>query len=222
MTLGRRSTPLISLLFGLIAVAEGASPKPLAGNEDFALTRQKSTLGRRSEGIHSERSAYSFSIASSDGQVKDYLSPTGDRFESHVMHDDWGVWAGTGPQTMLVTVIDVQGQVDCTGLKHKVGAFEQADDVWDQVCSKRRRFHGVSRQADASYPLHSNVGIHASRPLPNQLVLPRRVRHARLLERMADRVDYQERECDVGCGRFCVGARHSWIGGYSPDLRRRS
>jgi hypothetical protein len=151
MTLDRRFTPLLSLLFGLFAVAKGASPKPLAGNEDFALTRQKSTLGRRSEGIHSDRSAYSFSIASSDGQVKDYLSPTGNRFESHVLHDDWGVWAGTGPQTMLVTVIDVQGEVDCTGLKQKVGAFEQADDVWDQVCSDRRRFHGVSRQADAPY-----------------------------------------------------------------------
>jgi hypothetical protein len=112
----------------------------LAGNEDFALTRQKSTLGRRSEGIHSDRSAYSFSITSSDGQVKDYLSPTGDRFESHVMHDVWGVWAGTGPQTMLVTVIDVQGQVDCTGLKQKVEAFEQKDDVWDQVGAKAGDF----------------------------------------------------------------------------------
>jgi hypothetical protein len=118
---------LLSLLPSLLAYPQ---PKPLAGNENYAQNARRSLHALRPR----SSSAPSFGPESVTFNIgdKSYLSPVGEDFKSYKLASEWGLEAYEG-KTMLVSVVNVVGEVTCDTLGKKVAEYGSVDDVWDQV-----------------------------------------------------------------------------------------
>jgi hypothetical protein len=108
----------------------------LAGNENYAVEARRSlssgTAHRRATSAPSfEPESVTFAVGSGNS-TKHYLSPTGSQFKSYTLQQEWGLDEYAG-EMFLITVFQVEGQVTCDTLGDLVLAYENADDVWDQV-----------------------------------------------------------------------------------------
>ena len=119
-----------------LALLPGLLAEKRAGNEDYYLHARQSLQGK-----HARRSStptflpesISFDVGSTTSNTtKYYVSPTGSEYKSYSLMADWSLDSYAG-QTYLVTVFQVSGTVTCDTLGKLVQAYEQADDVYDQV-----------------------------------------------------------------------------------------
>jgi hypothetical protein len=185
------SSPLFTitslLLSSNIVSAEGP-----AGNERYTHNKRATSLEPRSGSQGASHSSITFSANGGQGN-KEYISPIGPLFKSHVLTNDWGV-EKIAQDVLRITVFDVEGEVNCASLSRQVDAFEASDDVWDKVSLAAIHRSLLSRIMNVVFG--SPLVILASRRLAVHKEFSRRIRSARMSRGMGRKVDRQERQRD--------------------------
>lgn len=189
---------MLSSLFALLPLLPLLTALELAGNENYARTSRRllrRSIERRSSYIPAfQPESVSFTIGS-----KEYLSPTGNEFKAYTFDNDFGL-EGYGGDSMLVTVLPVQGNVTCDALGKKVAEYMKKDDVWDKVSPP-----GLGGPIKADW-----TGLHAGCRLHLRQCLPCRWRSRGMYQRLGREVDHKDRRCYI----FGLGYR------LSPRQRR--
>lgn len=112
---------MLVALFALLPLLPLITSLELAGNENYARDSrrllQKSLERRATYTPAFQPESVSFTIGS-----KEYLSPTGASFKSYTLDNGFGLETFVG-QSMLVTVVPVEGNVTCDALTKKVEEY---------------------------------------------------------------------------------------------------
>lgn len=122
---------MFNLLFALIPLLPSITALQTAGHENYARDSRRllraSNVKRSTYTPTFEPESITFNVDS-----KQYLSPTGHEFLSYILDPSFGLEEYAG-QTMLMTVIPVEGEVTCDALGKRVEEYAKIDDVWATV-----------------------------------------------------------------------------------------